>query len=194
MGQSLMTRAKKFSPTIPPDAGTVEQSSFVNDPSLSAMANDPNLDVGGRDSSQLQRNQVAQAATAAGGTPADAEGLADSSISPAGLAADTPITSNIRLNWDESAAEVLINGRRIDDCPREIIRRTGMDEASFKRAAFIYTQAMRNVPYETIGTEILTTDPDWKAITSVSGVRAAARRFATKFGLPRPPLRHYYRR
>ncbi len=148
-----MSTPKKFSSTAQHYAGTVEQSPLVNDPSVSQIVHNLNLEGGDHDDG-----------------------------------------SQFQMNWDESAAEVLINGRRIDDCPREIIRRTGMDEASFKRAAFIYTQAMRNVPYETIGTEILTTDPNWKAITSVSGVRAAALRFAKKFGLPRPPLRHYYRR
>jgi hypothetical protein len=104
-------------------------------------------------------------------------------------AAGTAVASEIQLGWDESAAELRINGHKIEDCPHGTILKTGMEENTFKRNAFIYAQCMRNVRYDRIAKQILTTDPNWEPIGSVPGIRAAARRFATKFNLPKPPPR-----
>ena len=109
--------------------------------------------------------------------------------SRSGDGAGISAASKVQLEWDESAAELRINGHTIEDCPHWIILKTGTDESTFKRNSFIYTKCMLNVRYDRIADQILATDPTWEPILSVPGVRAAALRFAKKFGLPKPSPR-----
>ena len=58
--------------------------------------------------------------------------------------------SSIHVEWNASAGVVLLDGRRIEDCPREVILKTGLEENMFRRNALIYTESMLRVAYESI--------------------------------------------
>lgn len=87
------------------------------------------------------------------------------------------------LKWDETSGEPLIDGKKIQECPAEIIRRTGTKEDTFRRDAFLYTESMRLEPYEAIIRK-LAKHTEWEPIGTVPGIKAAARRFAARFHLP----------
>lgn len=87
------------------------------------------------------------------------------------------------VKWDESSGELLVDGKKIEDCPAEIIRRTGMREDAFRRDAFLYAESMRLEPYDAIVRK-LAKHTEWDPIGTISGIKAAARRFAARFHLP----------
>jgi len=95
----------------------------------------------------------------------------------------------LQLQWDSTADQLIIEGHKIEDCPREIKLRTGLDEHAFNRNAFIYTQSMLHVPYDKIKRHVAG-KPEWEPLGTVPGVKAAAARFAKQFNLPLPPSRH----
>ena len=96
--------------------------------------------------------------------------------------------SSIHVEWNASAGVVLLDGRRIEDCPREVILKTGLEKNMFRRNALIYTESMLRVAYESIRRHV-NDNSNWEPLGSVPGVKDAAKRFAEQFNLPLPPSR-----
>ena len=96
--------------------------------------------------------------------------------------------ASIHVEWNAAAGVVLLDGRRIEDCPREVILKAGLDENMFRRNGLIYTESMLRVAYKNILCHV-NDNSNWEPLRTVPGVKDAAERFAKQFTLPLPPLR-----
>ena len=105
------------------------------------------------------------------------------------LTADNPVTSKIRLEWDEQEQQLLIDGVPLDQYQGTAVQNSGWDKADFERNAWIYLQCMQNVTYPCICADLRRMAPRWDPIEKVQGIRPRAIEFAKRLGLPPPSHR-----
>jgi hypothetical protein len=70
----------------------------------------------------------------------------------------------------------------------------GWDDLTEARNKWIYEQAVKLVPWKTIEKRLKGKPSKWGRISSVSGIKKAARAYARRHGLPPPPARQPGRR